>query len=180
MLVCPQCHQERPSQTAACAGCGLKLDWVELVAEDFRTALRAGDWSPCSRNWTAPRIEKLQPQDVPLKGRSRLWIGRRMRAADDPHIELGVTMDHCVVVPQPGSGHYWLADAGSTQGTFVNRHSVRSVRLQSGDLLQIGPYAWIFSGEDGYLVPVSHIAGVSLELVGLGGTEHQKRAICER
>src|SRR5205814_1805643 len=75
----------------------------------------------------------------------------------------GIELVHCVVALQPDADVFWLADRGTPGGTWVNRRRVAAHRLASGDLVQVGPYAWTFSAADGFLVPAPPIAGVAME-----------------
>ncbi|HEX7380258.1 MAG TPA: ATP-binding cassette domain-containing protein [Pirellulales bacterium] len=64
-----------------------------------------------------------------------------------------------------GGQDCWLADAGSAERTFVNREPIVARRLASGDLVQIGPYGWVFNATQGMLEPVAGVQGLSLECV---------------
>ncbi len=43
-------------------------------------------------------------------------------------------------------GEYWIIDAGSLNGTYVNRVKIQSVPLTHGDDIQIGMFRLTFSG----------------------------------
>jgi len=79
-----------------------------------------------------------------------------------------VALRHGLIVRRPGAAAYWIVnlDAEIDCGTFVNGDSMVVRQLHSGDLVQIGPYAWTFSrvGDNGYLLPVRQLAGIELEL----------------
>ncbi|MDA0180751.1 FHA domain-containing protein [Solirubrobacter phytolaccae] len=75
-------------------------------------------------------------QSFPLEG-DRLVIGRSPDAAiflDD----VTVSRDHAVLVRR--SGHWFLDDSGSLNGTYVNRRRIESHKLDDGDELQVGKY----------------------------------------
>ncbi len=46
------------------------------------------------------------------------------------------------------NGTYTLVDRGSTNGTFVNGMRIRSVRLNPGDEVRIGPFRFVFTGTE--------------------------------
>ncbi len=81
-----------------------------------------------------------------------------------------VSLKHCLVIKQPGSGgdagqeRYWIVDLGSHTGTFVNRRRVICAPLTGADLVQVGPFAWTFYSSEGLLVPAAPIKGVPLSL----------------
>jgi diguanylate cyclase (GGDEF)-like protein len=75
---------------------------------------------------------------IPLRG-SGIVVGR----ASDADLQLeeeSVSRRHCRIEPTNEDGHerWRVTDLRSTNGTFVNDHSVASVTLQHGDRLQIG------------------------------------------
>ena len=75
-------------------------------------------------------------ESFPLEG-DRLVIGRSPDAAvflDD----VTVSRDHAVLVRR--SGHWYLDDSGSLNGTYVNRRRIESHKLEDGDELQVGKY----------------------------------------
>lgn len=61
---------------------------------------------------------------------------------------------------------YWLADAGSTSGTFVNGRPIAACRLQPGDLVQIGKHAWTLDAGRGVLQPTGGIDGLEIQFDG--------------
>ena len=84
-----------------------------------------------------------------------------MQLADDR-----VALRHAVIARQADDGPYWLADHATAEGTFVNRRRILACELQGGDLIQIGPFAWIFS-HDGYLVPAPLLRGADIVATNL-------------
>jgi ABC-type multidrug transport system ATPase subunit len=95
------------------------------------------------------------------------------RDAADPRRDIvladeSVSFHHAVAVHAAEHDWYWIADAGSAEGTFVNGEPIAARRLVAGDLVQIGPFAWVFSESEGRLEPAPGIAGMRLDLVGAG------------
>jgi len=116
-------------------------------------------------------IEEYFDQPIRLNLREGwLRIGREV-AKDSTNIiclfDQRVALRHCLIVRQPGTVAYWIVNLGSQIDcrTFVNGDSVVVRRLHSGDLVQIGPYAWTFSqvGDNGCLLPVRQLSGIELE-----------------
>jgi pSer/pThr/pTyr-binding forkhead associated (FHA) protein len=67
----------------------------------------------------------------------KMAIGRTPSAAvflDD----ITVSREHAILERRPDGLH--LSDAGSLNGTYVNRQRIESVRLADGDEVQIGKY----------------------------------------
>lgn len=174
-LACPQCLTVVARHDAPCPACGCSLAWLD-AAHDFRAALaaalpgRRAERTAPATDADAPPVGSSPSRAIPLDVGSRLILGRQV--SEDPrNIQLadpGVDLHHALITRQPGTRHYWLADLGSRGGTFVNRRRIVVRRLEAGDLVQIGPFAWNFSREDGWLVPADAIQGVELRLEGVG------------
>lgn len=64
-----------------------------------------------------------------------------------------------------GGHECWLVDAGSTERTFVNRAAIIACRLASGDLVQIGPYGWVFNATAGLMEPVTGVEGLAVQCI---------------
>ena len=83
-----------------------------------------------------------QGETFPLGG-ERMVIGRSPDAAiflDD----VTVSRSHAFV--RRGDEGYVIEDAGSLNGTYVNRRRVEKARLEDGDEVQIGKYRLTFLG----------------------------------
>jgi len=75
-------------------------------------------------------------ESFPLKG-DKLSVGRRP-TSDIFLDDITVSRDHAVITYRNGS-HY-IDDAGSLNGTYVNRQRIDSHKLEEGDELQVGKY----------------------------------------
>ena len=112
-------------------------------------------------------IEEYFPDVISLTGGNRIVLGS---ASTDNEFDVflpnrSVAPVHCILVRQPPvTAYYWIADAGSAQGTFVNRRLIIACQLHQGDLVQVGAYAWVFNLLEGVLVPVKGLCGAELEL----------------
>lgn len=110
-------------------------------------------------------------------------------APNAAHFELhaaGVSLRHAMIARQKSPGpqgepsQYWLIDCQSENGTFVNRQSVVVHPLESGDLIQVGPFGWIFSSEEGVLVPVAGIDGVGVHFQAVRIKAHANNSATDR
>ena len=55
-----------------------------------------------------------------------------------------VSRRHALVHPQ-GESEFWMVDLGSRNGTYVNQRRLsQPIRLRDGDLIQIGPFSFVF------------------------------------
>ena len=121
-------------------------------------------------SWTKVREDVLKR--IALDNAKCVTIGRGRECADGQVPSLPeIALRHSVLVrveniadPQTGTTGpgVFLADSGSQTGTFINGRPIGSIRLQTGDLVQIGPFAWTFDGEGERLLPVAPIAGVMI------------------
>ncbi len=78
-------------------------------------------------------------------GRERVTVGRSPES-DIFLDDVTVSRDHAEVFKreQPGEKGFRIRDAGSLNGTYVNRVRVDSVDLRNGDEIQIGKYRFKF------------------------------------
>ena len=112
-------------------------------------------------------IEEYRPELISLAGGNRILMGSQsLDGPLDIFLPKGsVSTRHCVLVRQPPHrDHYWIVDCASPSGTFVNREPIAARRIQQSDLVQVGPYAWVFDARQGSLVPVRKLSGVGLSL----------------
>ncbi|MBD3315618.1 MAG: FHA domain-containing protein [Chitinivibrionales bacterium] len=75
-----------------------------------------------------------------------------------------VSRHHCTVVHR-GENRFDIADNGSTNGTFVNGRPVRRATLTEGDIVQVGPYRFLF--ENGKLAKAEDGNRIKLEAFGV-------------
>lgn len=160
-MACPQCRTVVSNSGEKCEHCGLELEWIVRFPE-FHRALSTTA-SSASTTDPPPTIEHTRLRPTPLTAERANTLGRSSESTL-PVYHSTVELRHCVFVRQPRTGDYWLADCGTPGGTWLNRQRITSARLGDGDLIQVGQFAWMFNAADGYLVPVSPIEGVRVEL----------------
>jgi ABC-type multidrug transport system ATPase subunit len=115
-------------------------------------------------------IDAYYPDVISLTAGSRISLGSSCTENPfDVFLPMGpISLKHCLLIRQPPlTSHYWIVDASSSIGTFVNRKPILACRLNQGDLVQVGPYAFVFNALDGSLVPVKGLRGITLELQGV-------------
>jgi pSer/pThr/pTyr-binding forkhead associated (FHA) protein len=146
---CPECGFVVTEGANYCQRCGAYVGAREDTREDATTATymiddKTGELKPVDVGDVAAATGALVirsgggrvGQSYPLEG-DRLVIGRSPDAAvflDD----VTVSRDHAVLVRR--SGHWYLDDSGSLNGTYVNRRRIESHKLEDGDELQVGKY----------------------------------------
>ena len=146
---CPECGFVVTEGANYCQRCGAYVGAQEDTRDDATTATymiddKTGELKPVDVGNVAATTGALVirsgggrvGQSFPLEG-DRLVIGRSPDAAiflDD----VTVSRDHAVLVRR--SGHWFLDDSGSLNGTYVNRRRIESHKLEDGDELQVGKY----------------------------------------
>jgi pSer/pThr/pTyr-binding forkhead associated (FHA) protein len=136
-----------------CPKCGAFQGAPEPTSEDVTTATyviddQTGELKPVDVGDVAAESGALVVrsgggrvgQSFPLSG-EKMTIGRSPETSvflDD----VTVSREHATLVRR--GGDWYLDDAGSLNGTYVNRQRVDSHRLADGDELQIGKFKLTF------------------------------------
>jgi ABC-type multidrug transport system ATPase subunit len=165
--ICPHCRAAVAIPAATCARCRLPLAWFDplRLPEFVRGLQRFGRDDAVAEEQRAPAAIRDTTDSIRLRPEGELTFGRLQSCGRQlAHPEIDET--HFVIAGQATTSQFWLVDC-SRGGTFVNRAAVNVHRLESGDLIQAGPYAWSFSAADGYLVPASRIDGATVAVRGL-------------
>jgi pSer/pThr/pTyr-binding forkhead associated (FHA) protein len=145
--VCPNCGAEVTPRMKFCAECGTKLDPGQSTVS-YAPAFEEGgeEAAPATDVNGAALIELDQVEGT---------AGRRMHDIGDEVITVGrspessIFLDDVTVSRQHaeierGDSGYRIRDAGSLNGTYVNRVRVDAVDLRNGDEIQIGKYRFKF------------------------------------
>lgn len=158
MRICPQCGRETAPADLFCSQCGAGLLDRDASDETFVDTLHSSTGLPPVGSG---RFHGIRPGDAVLvvqrgPGAGEHFIlhsGQTTTAgrAQDADIFLDdVTVSRVHATLQSGDGAWSITDAGSLNGTYVNRIRVDSHRLTPGDEVQIGKYRFVFLlGEDG-------------------------------
>ena len=147
-MVCPNCGAEITRDMRFCAECGTKLDSGQSTVS-FAPSFNEEAEGPAPSgggSGVASLIELDQVEGT---------AGRRMHDIDEEVVTVGrgqdssiflddvtVSRRHAEVVR--GDRGFLIRDAGSLNGTYVNRVRVDSVDLRNGDEIQVGKYRFRF------------------------------------
>lgn len=147
MSECPRCGAEVSPGMNFCGVCGARIAGSHSTITFAPGFLEEEDDSgPSSGDVGAALIELDQVEGT---------VGRRMHDIQGEALTVGrseksgivlddvtVSRHHAEVIR--GDGGYRVRDAGSLNGTYVNRVRVDSVDLRNGDEIQIGKYRFKF------------------------------------
>jgi len=150
---CPECGFLVAEGANYCPKCGAFQGAAEPKTEDVTTATyviddQTGELKPVDVGDVAAQSGALVVrsgggrvgQSFPLTG-EKMTIGRSPET-DVFLDDVTVSREHATLVRR--GGEWFLDDAGSLNGTYVNRQRVDSHRLEDGDELQIGKFKLTF------------------------------------
>ncbi len=147
MKVCPNCGAEVTQKMKFCSECGTKLDQGQTTASYAPAFEEEGkEAAPVTDIDGAALIELDQVEGT---------AGRRMHDIKDEVVTVGrspesniflddVTVSRRHAEIERGERGYRIRDAGSLNGTYVNRVRVDAVDLRNGDEIQVGKYRFKF------------------------------------
>ena len=150
-MYCVECGFLNSDAARFCAKCGT------LLASDEPGAQTTMSFAPAEfdADTVAAALDELSAEAPALVIRAgggragehfplsseQVSIGRSSKA-DILLDDVTVSRDHALVRRRPDG--LYIEDAGSLNGTYVNRHRVESHRLADGDELQIGKFKLTF------------------------------------
>lgn len=147
-MVCPNCGTEITRDMRFCAECGTKLDTGQSTVS-FAPSFGEEAEGPATSSGVSGGASLIELDQV--EGTA----GRRMHDLDEAVVTVGrgqdssiflddvtVSRRHAEVVR--GDRGFLIRDAGSLNGTYVNRVRVDSVDLRNGDEIQVGKYRFRF------------------------------------
>ncbi|MBA2344743.1 MAG: FHA domain-containing protein [Rubrobacter sp.] len=148
MRTCPECGAAVETDMKFCPECGQRLDFGQSTVSYAPSFDEEEGVDPVGSGGTngASLIELDQVEGT---------AGRRMHDVGEEVVTVGrgpessihlddvtVSREHAEVMR--GDSGYRIRDAGSLNGTYVNRVRVDSVDLRNGDEIQIGRYRFKF------------------------------------
>lgn len=150
---CPHCGHENPPTARFCSSCGEPVDGA--VGEEHHTTQTV--LVPIDSPAEDVQIELgALPSGVGVLVVTRGHNSGSRFALDEEVVTAGrhpdsvifldditVSRRHAEIRRQPDGG-YVVADAGSLNGTYLNRERVEECVLQDGDELQIGTFKLLF------------------------------------
>lgn len=143
-MYCTKCGHKNPDEGNFCAKCGEALP----AAEEQTLAMKLEDAEQ------PPKLEDLRPDQglLLIKGGpsagSTVVLDRDLtRAGRSPESEvflndITVSRRHAEILRE--GTRFIIKDAGSLNGTYVNRERVETAELAGGDELQIGKFKLVF------------------------------------
>lgn len=146
MNYCPECGAENDAEAKFCANCGTRLEHSDSTVAYSPTFVEEEPPPPAEDLDGAALIELDQVEGT---------AGRRMHDVGDEVVTVGrspecsiylddvtVSREHAEIL-RGGKG-FRIRDAGSLNGTYVNRVRVDAVDLRNGDEIQVGKYRFKF------------------------------------
>lgn len=147
-MYCTKCGHKNPEHSHFCARCGANLSTtsddttIALPAEDFDVdepsvsveSLRAGQAVLVVKRGMSAGSTFLLDKDVTSTGRNP--------SSDIFLDDVTVSRRHAEVLRE--GDRFVVKDAGSLNGTYVNRERVDVAELSNGDELQIGKFKLVF------------------------------------
>lgn len=148
MMVCPNCGAEITRSMRFCAECGTKLDAGQSTVS-FAPSFGDDVEPPAPTGGASAGASLIELDQV--EGTA----GRRMHDIDDSVVTVGRGQDSSIFLDDVtvsrrhaeilrGDRGFLIRDAGSLNGTYVNRVRVDSVDLRNGDEIQVGKYRFRF------------------------------------
>jgi pSer/pThr/pTyr-binding forkhead associated (FHA) protein len=168
MPFCTACGRQNPDDARFCSQCGTKLVTADASAEGGGPHDGPGE-ATAQFGATAEKVDtsdrQLSPVDAAavdaLPGGHALLVVQRGPGAgsrfllDEDQINAGrhpdsqIFLDDVTVSRRHAEFHrsgeeFTVSDAGSLNGTYVNRDRIDRVQLKDGDEVQIGKYRLVF------------------------------------
>jgi pSer/pThr/pTyr-binding forkhead associated (FHA) protein len=147
MLFCNRCGHRNPPRSAFCSSCGAELE--QTISDETTASLPVVAGPDDEPGVTTPMLVVLRGPNAGsrfLLDQDLTRLGRHPEA-DILLDDVTVSRKHAEVVRR-GEG-FVVRDAGSLNGTYLNRRRVEEAALRPGDELQIGTFRLAFQGEGG-------------------------------
>lgn len=174
MPYCTHCGRQNPDDARFCAQCGTRLVAADagvspVPATETTATIQFGAGATADRAETSDR--QLNPVDAAAvdalpTGHALLVVQKGPGAGsrfllDQPEVSSGRHPDSAIFLDdvtvsrrhatfRRDADGFTVEDAGSLNGTYVNRDRIEQIRLSDGDEVQIGKYRLVFfAGHEG-------------------------------
>lgn len=159
-LYCNKCGHRNPEGANFCSSCGHVLEISPSSGEETTLTFLPEEQKPEPSEDEIPvDVSDLSEGDAlllvkrgPNAGARFLLDQDRVRAGRHPQSEIfldDITVSRRHVEFTRSGGTWTIKDAGSLNGTYLNRDRVEESRLASGDEVQIGKFKLIFLSASG-------------------------------
>ncbi|HTV11162.1 MAG TPA: FHA domain-containing protein [Acidimicrobiales bacterium] len=162
-MFCNRCGHRNPERSNFCSSCGAPLERGGAEIERTTTAIPAvalvpGEAGPEPLAFDAGDLLHGVPEGgaVLVVTRGPNEGSRFVLGAQEPgvvtigrHPESDIFLDDITVSRRHAEvrrseGRFWATDVGSLNGTYLNRQSIETAALSSGDELQVGKFRLLF------------------------------------
>ena len=148
-MICGRCGHANPEGANYCSSCGAPLVSPEETTLTL-SAVEAADLEEDLAKYLeelAPGVGLLVLRQGTVAGSSFRLEAARTTAGRHPDSDIfldDITVSRRHAVIERGADGFTVRDAGSLNGTYVNRERVDNARLRTGDELQIGRFRLSF------------------------------------
>jgi hypothetical protein len=148
-VICGRCGHPNPEGANYCSSCGAPLVPAEETTLTL-SAVEAADLEDDLAKYLdelAPGVGLLVLRQGPVAGSSFRLEAPTTTAGRHPDSDIfldDITVSRRHAVIERVDGGFTVRDAGSLNGTYVNRERVDEARLHTGDELQIGRFRLSF------------------------------------
>lgn len=154
-MKCPECGQHLPDSVNFCSNCGAAVRGatgeatrVIPVAVDDTGRMEITDTQLALLDGVPAGVGVVLVVRGPNQGSKYLLERETVSAGRHPQSDIfldDVTVSRNHARFTQHSGHYWLSDLNSLNGTYVNRTLIDGeVALRTGDEVQIGKFRLVF------------------------------------
>lgn len=139
--------QYSSSECTNCPSCGeiVMEQWVRCpyCATDLKAPIDASRFPGAAVS--APMLTVIDGSSAGAMfaiGKNVVYLGRGLD--NDIHIEDSLISRRHARIFRATDGNYYVEDAGSSNGTFVNGEEITTARIRSGDYIEIGETTLVF------------------------------------
>jgi pSer/pThr/pTyr-binding forkhead associated (FHA) protein len=149
-VICPRCGHDNPQDARFCSSCGAPLPGDDATTTMSLTAVEAAEDTDDLAKFLdglPPGVGLLVVRHGPNAGSSYRVVGARTTIGRHPDSDIfldDITVSRRHVAIEKVDTTFRLRDAGSLNGTYVNRERVDDAELHHGDEVQIGKYRLSF------------------------------------